>query len=90
MLVALIAWDKPNELQTRIANRDAHLAYINETGVVQQAGPFLSEDGQMIGSMIVLDVDDMNAAERWAENDPYAKAGLFGSVRLAPWKRVIG
>jgi uncharacterized protein YciI len=32
----------------------------------------------------------MGAAEAWAKDDPYAKAGLFASVELIPWKRVIG
>ena len=89
MLIALIARDKPGALDTRKANRDAHLAYIEATGVVEQAGPLLDEAEQMIGSLIVLDVKDMEVARDWAENDPYAKAGLFQSVDLIPWKRVI-
>ena len=89
MLIALIARDKPGALQTRLDNREAHLAYIKETGVVSQAGPLLDGDGQMTGSLVVLDVADMAAAESWAENDPYAKAGLFASVELIPWKKVI-
>lgn len=89
MLIALIARDKADSLQTRLDNRSAHLAYLEETGVVSQAGPLLDGDA-MIGSLIVLDVEDMAAAENWAANDPYAKAGLFASVELIVWKRVIG
>ncbi len=90
MFIALIARDKPGALQTRLDNRDAHLAYIEETGVVAQAGPLLDSDGAMIGSLIVLDVPDMVAANAWAAGDPYAKAGLFHSVELIAWKKVIG
>ncbi|GGB17733.1 YciI family protein [Allosediminivita pacifica] len=90
MLVALIAKDKPGALQTRKDNREAHLAYIEETGAVSQAGPLLDADEQMIGSLVVLDVADMAAAQAWADGDPYAKAGLFESVELLPWKKVIG
>ena len=90
MLIALIARDKTGALETRKANRDAHLAYIDATGVVNQAGPLLDDAGQMIGSLVILDVADMAAAQSWADNDPYAKAGLFDSVQLIPWKRVIG
>ncbi len=89
MLIALIARDKDGALQTRMDNRSAHLAYIKETGVVSQAGPLLDGD-QMIGSLIILDVDDLAAAQSWADGDPYAKAGLFKSVELIPWKKVIG
>ncbi|QFT74673.1 YciI family protein [Ruegeria sp. THAF33] len=89
MLIALIARDKPDALQTRLDNRSAHLAYIEETGVVSQAGPLLNGDA-MIGSLIILDVEDPAAAQSWADGDPYAKAGLFQSVELIPWKKVIG
>ena len=34
MLIALIARDKPGALQTRLDNRDAHVAYLKSTGVV--------------------------------------------------------
>ena len=90
MLVALIARDNAGALETRKANREAHLAYIDATGVVDQAGPLLDETDQMIGSLVILNVADMAAARDWANNDPYAKAGLFESVDLIPWKRVIG
>lgn len=90
MLVALFARDKAGHLQTRKDNRAAHLAYIEATGVVQQAGPLLDGAGEMCGSLVILDVVNMAAAEDWAANDPYAKASLFDSVTLTEWKRVIG
>jgi uncharacterized protein len=90
MRVALICHDKPGTLQVRLDNRAAHLAYLAETGVVDLAGPFLDEGGQMTGSMIVLNVDSMQAARDWAASDPYAKAGLFASVTLTEWKREVG
>lgn len=40
MLVAVICTDKPGAIETRKANREAHLAYIKDTGVVAQAGRF--------------------------------------------------
>jgi len=89
MLIALIARDKPGALQTRLDNRDAHIAYLKDTGVVAQAGPLLDDDGTMSGSLVILDVADMAQAQDWAANDPYAKAGLFDSVELIEWKKVI-
>jgi uncharacterized protein YciI len=44
----------------------------------------------MAGSLVILDVADMAAAQNWADNDPYANAGLFESVELIEWKKVIG
>ena len=90
MFVALIAHDKADALDIRIANRPAHLDYLKSTNLVSQAGPLLDWNGAMIGSLIVLDVPDMAAAQGWADNDPYAMAGLFESVTLTHWNRVIG
>lgn len=90
MLVALICTDKPNHLQTRLDNRPAHVAYLNDSGVVHLAGPFLNAAGQMTGSLIVLDVESLQQAQEWAAADPYAKAGLFSEVRITEWKKVIG
>ncbi len=90
MLIALIARDKAGHLDVRKANRAAHLAYIQETDAVAQAGPLLDQNGEMVGSLIILDVEDMAAGEAWAANDPYQKAGLFEAVELITWNRVIG
>ena len=90
MRAALICLDKPGHLETRKANREAHLAYIAETGKVEIAGPFLGADGGMLGSLVILNVESLAEAEAWAAADPYAKAGLFDSVTVREWKKVIG
>ena len=90
MLIALMAKDKDGALQTRLDNRDAHLTHIKNSDVVMHAGPLLNDDGKMCGSLVILDVEDMAAAEDWAANDPYAKAGLFASCELVQWNKVIG
>lgn len=90
MRVALICIDKPGMLQTRLDNRAAHLAHIQASGRVEMAGPFLSETGEMIGSLLVLLVDDLSQAQDWAKADPYAQAGLFASVDIREWKKVVG
>lgn len=89
MYFAVICRDKPGHLQTRLDNRAAHLAYIESTGIVSLAGPLL-EAGQMCGSLIVLDCADRAAADAWVAGDPYGLAGLFDSVSVTEWKRVIG
>lgn len=90
MLVCLMAHDKSGALDVRKANREAHLAYIQSTGCVMIGGPMKDGAGDMCGSMLVLDVADMAAAEQWAANDPYAKAGLFQSVTLREWVQAVG
>ncbi|TVP95674.1 MAG: YciI family protein [Roseinatronobacter sp.] len=89
-LYMMLCTDKPDALELRKATREAHLAYVAETGCVVQAGPLLDLAGQMAGSLIVLDLPDIEAAKLWGANDPYAKAGLFEAVRVQEWKKVIG
>lgn len=86
---ALICRDKPDSLPLRMENREAHLAYARESGVLFVGGPLI-EDGQMAGSLAIVDVPDLEAAKTWAAGDPYGKAGLFQSVTINEWKRVIG
>lgn len=90
MRVALVAKDKPGALQTRLDNRADHVAYLKANDCVEMAGPLLNEAGEMCGSLIVLEVADMAAAEAFVAGDPYGKAGLFDSVELTAWNKVIG
>lgn len=90
MRVALVCIDKPGHLEVRKANREAHLAHIRDSGVVEMAGPFLSPEGEMCGSLVILEVSGLQAAEDWAAADPYARAGLFARVEIREWKKVIG
>lgn len=90
MRIAVICTDKPDHLDVRKANRDAHVAYLKSTGCVEMAGPFLNSTDEMYGSLIILEVPSMADAEAWAAEDPYAKAELFADVRLEIWNKVIG
>ena len=90
MRFALIAKDKPGAIDIRKANRDAHVAYLKSADAVEMAGPFLDESGEMCGSLIILDLPDMAAAEAWAAQDPYKAADLFHSVEITAWNKVIG
>jgi hypothetical protein len=90
MLIAIICIDKPGALEIRKANRDAHLAHIKGAdGAIVQAGPFLDAEGEMCGSLLIYD-GDLAGAEAWAAADPYAAVGLFQSVEIRPWKKVVG
>ena len=90
MRFAVITKDKPGALQLRLDTRDAHVAYLKSSGVVEMAGPFLNEAEEMCGSLVIIEVEDLAAAQTWAANDPYAKAGLFAETSIQAWKKVIG
>ena len=86
MLFVLTCIDKENSLDTRKAARDAHIAYVRDTGVVRLGGPFLDANGDMAGSLLILDMADLDAVKAWQQNDPYVKAGLFATSEVQPWK----
>jgi uncharacterized protein len=86
MLFVLTCIDKENALDTRKAARDAHIAYVRDTGVVRLGGPFLDANGDMAGSLLILDVADLDAVKAWQANDPYVKAGLFARSEARAWK----
>lgn len=90
MLYAIICVDKPGAIETRKAIRAAHLAHIDGAGgAIVQAGPFLDEAGGMCGSLLIYE-GERDGAEAWAADDPYAQAGLFQSVEIRAWKKVVG
>lgn len=91
MLFAIFCTDRPGRGQVRLDNHPAHVEFLKGTGdALRMAGPTLTEDGAtMTGSLIVIDCDDLAAAEAWAAGDPYAKAGLFESVVIRPFKQVF-
>ncbi|MHC8508780.1 MAG: YciI family protein [Rhodospirillales bacterium] len=91
MLYALICRDKPGHAHVRAENRPAHLEYINGfSGAIWAAGPLLGDDGEtMTGSLIIFDTESRADVEAFAAADPYAKAGLFEDVRIAPWKKIL-
>jgi uncharacterized protein len=87
-----ICLDKPNGNELRIANRTAHLDYLRvNSKTIKSCGPFLSDDGTaMVGSMLIMEAEDRAGVETVLAQDPYRKAGLFGSVEVRGWRWVVG
>jgi uncharacterized protein YciI len=90
MRYALICIDKPNALQTRVDNRAAHLEYIKDLEWSSRRGPSSTRRGRCAAACWSWMSLSKAEAEAWAAADPYAKAGLFQSVMIQEWKRVIG
>ena len=83
--------DKPGSLELRAATREAHLGYLRAAGAaLKLAGPMLDEQGRPIGSLLVVEAADEAGAQAFADEDPYAKAGLFERVEIRPFKTVLG
>ena len=87
----LTCLDKPDGLALRLATRQQHLDFIAANReAIRAAGPFLNDAGDMCGSMLIVEADDLAAASDVVAKDPYAAAGLFESVTLRPWKLAVG
>lgn len=90
MLFAVTCLDKPDSAHIRQENRPAHLEYAKASANLKMGGPLLSDDGErMIGSMLVLEAADRAEVDAWCAADPYAKAGLFESVTIRPFKWLL-
>jgi len=90
--------DVPGSLEKRRAARPAHLQRIQDLqdqGRLILAGPHPAIDSPdpgdagFSGSLIVAEFDSITAAEEWAQSDPYVEAGVFSSVVVKPFNKVL-
>jgi uncharacterized protein YciI len=79
--------DIPGGLDLRMATRPAHRDYLQaQDAHLLGAGPFLDDQDQMVGSLLIVDFPSEAEARTFAANDPYAKAGLFASTSIRRWR----
>jgi uncharacterized protein YciI len=91
MQFAIYCLDKDGHSQTRLDNRPAHVEHLKaHNDHLLLAGPLLGDDGtSMIGSLLVVDLPDRAAVDRFLAADPYSKAGLFQSVSIRPFRKAF-
>ena len=91
MALFVISWlDREGALPIRLATREAHLKYVaDHPGLVKLAGPYLNGD-QMAGSMLIVEAEDLDAAQAFHDGDPYKAAGLFETSTVRPWRVTVG
>ncbi len=92
MLFLALCADKPGHLPVRLENRPAHLAYLGTLGdKLRAGGAMLTPDKQSaLGSMLIFEAETEEEVREWLAADPYAKAGLFESVEVKPWRQAVG
>ncbi len=87
MQFAVYYLDRADPGDIRKQHRDAHIAYRKGLGhSLLLAGPLLSEAGVPVGSLVLLDAENLAEATRIANADPYAAAGLFERVAVHNYK----
>jgi uncharacterized protein YciI len=90
-LFTLVCIDKPRAPDLRMSVREAHLAWARERmDQLKMGGPFLDDDGAMIGSLIIVEAADLAAAQAFSADDPYTRAGLFERVDIRGFRVTLG
>ena len=98
MRYAIISQDVENSLEKRKGARPDHIERLNQLqdqGRLILAGPHPSIDvsdpgeGGFSGSLIVAKFDDLQQAREWANSDPYVNAGVYSSIVVKPFNKVL-
>ena len=90
-LVIAMDGDDNGALGRRMAAREDHLAGIRklkEQGHLVAGGAILDDDGNMIGSTVILDFPDRESVEKCVAEDPYTKGGVWRDVTIRPFRAV--
>ena len=98
MWYVIYSKDRDNALEARLNARPDHLERVNalvDQGRILLAGPRPAIDSPdpgpagMEGSLIVAEFDSLEEARAWAESDPYVLAGVYESVEVSPFIKVL-
>ncbi len=98
MLYMILGRDAPDSLAARRTARPAHLERLQalkSEGRLFAAGPLPAIDSPdpgpagFVGSLIVADFPSLEAARAWADVDPYRAAGVYASVEVLPYIKVL-
>jgi uncharacterized protein YciI len=95
MLFAIHALDRAGALSTRLANYDAHKAFLSDTSrfdvTIVMSGPLTSDDGQaMIGSLFLIEAPGRAEVEAFHRADPFAAAGIWDKISITAFLRRQG
>jgi uncharacterized protein len=92
MLFMAICKDKPNSIELRLATRPTHLAWLQGLGAkVRVGGAMLTPDMKApTASVLIYEGESEGEIVALCAEDPYAKAGLFESVTVAPYRQAVG
>jgi uncharacterized protein YciI len=83
--------DRPDTAAIRRQLTGDHWTYMDRFATRMIArGPALGADGAPIGSLHILDLPDPDAARAFAFEEPFARAGVFGEVRIRRWANALG
>jgi uncharacterized protein len=73
--------------------RPSHLASIQplvDDGHVLVGGAILSDAGDMVGSMLLVEFDERVELDRWLSADPYVTEGVWREIEVTPFRTAVG
>ncbi|MCC5926916.1 MAG: hypothetical protein JJU41_10200 [Bacteroidetes bacterium] len=76
-------------LNRRLAARETHLnaaKAMHERGEVLLAGAMLNPENQMMGSVVIVEMDSLEAVENWLRNEVYIQQNVWDKVQIYPMK----
>jgi uncharacterized protein YciI len=85
--------DRPGSAEVRLRTREDHRVHLRQPFPGCRCilgGPLLSDAGQMIGTLLVLEAEERDAAEAFVARDPYRLNDLFEETRLTRWNWTLG
>ena len=85
--------DDEDALERRRRTRPSHLGSIRplvEAGSVLVGGAILSEGGDMVGSMLLVDFPAKEDVDAWLARDPYVTAGVWQEIEVHPFRTAVG
>ncbi len=89
MYIVCECLDNPEASEARAATLDAHRTYLKSAEILRLGGPMQDENGNGIGSILVVEVDSIDAAKAFVAGDPFAAAGVFAQVNYKAFKPTI-
>ncbi len=73
----------------RLAARPVHLQRMQEEkakGIFIIGGAKLDEEGNMYGSMLMVNLPDINAVNSWIACDPYVTGRVWNTIAVTPFR----
>lgn len=91
MQFVIIARDGTDKkaLERRMAVRSAHLELSNEAikrGEQIMGGALLSEEGQMKGSVMIVDFENREELDKWLQVEPYVTGNVWQDIEVIPFR----
>ena len=90
MAYLITCTDKENSIDLRLSTREKHIKYLKKIKKkLILAGPISDKNNNPVGTVLIVDFDNLNAVKKFLNEDPYSKVNLFNDIKIVRFKKVI-